>query len=252
MNSTPIPVHFRVSGAKSPFFLAVPVIVGVLGLLGCDDTQPRTYTEVAFKPLAAPGMSGPMMGGADGGMGAPGGMGPMAGGGGMGAPGMNSSPVDIKVTWTLPETWMVKDSANAMRIGSFAAQDPALANTGEVDPKAVDVSVVQLAGNAGGLAANITRWNGQIGIKMTAEEMAEFVKAAKHFKTASGQDGMYVDLTDKLSGDMTQSKTIFGAVVQTEEYTVFVKAMGEQTKVAAQKSLVIAFCKSLKIAGPKS
>jgi predicted double-glycine peptidase len=87
---------------------------------------------------------------------------------------------------------------------------------------------------------------------MTAEEMAEFVKAAKHFKTASGQDGMYVDLTDKLSGDMTQSKTIFGAVVQTEEYTVFVKAMGEQSKVAAQKSLVIAFCKSLKIAGPKS
>jgi hypothetical protein len=112
--------------------------------------------------------------------------------------------------------------------------------------------VVQLAGNAGGLAANIHRWNGQIGIKMSAEEMDEFVKAAKHFRTASGQDGMYVDLTDKLSGDMTQSKTIFGAVVQTEEYTVFVKAMGEQSRMAAQKPLVMDFCKSLRIAGPKS
>jgi hypothetical protein len=87
---------------------------------------------------------------------------------------------------------------------------------------------------------------------MSAEEMDEFVKTAKHFKTASGQDGMYVDLKDKLSGDMTQSKTIFGAVVQTEEYTVFVKAMGEQAKVAVQKPMVMAFCKSLKIAGPKS
>ncbi|MEO6096660.1 MAG: hypothetical protein ABIW76_13560 [Fibrobacteria bacterium] len=204
---------------------------------------------MAFKPLATPGMSGRINGAPDGGMGAPGGG--MGGMGGMGTPGMNSSPVDIKVTWTLPETWIVKDSANAMRIGSFAAQDPALAHTGEMDPKAVDVSVVQLAGNAGGLAANIQRWNGQIGIKMTAEEMEEFVKAGKHFKIASGEDGMFVDLTDKLSGDMTQSKTIFGAVVQTEEYTVFVKAMGEQSKVADQKPLVMAFCKSLKIAGPK-
>lgn len=251
MNSTPnpasFPVLFRVFGVESPFFPALLLLLGALGLLGCEDTQPRTYTEVAFKPLATPGMPGPMMGGADGGMGAPGAM-----GGGMGAPGMNSSPVDIKVTWTLPESWIVKDSANAMRIGSFAAMDPALANTGEVDPGAVDVSVVQLAGNAGGLAANIQRWNGQIGIKMSADEMGEFVKAAKHFKTASGQDGMYVDLTDKLSGDMTQSKTIFGAVVQTEEYTVFVKAMGERSKVEAQKTLVTAFCKSLRIEGPKS
>jgi hypothetical protein len=241
MNSTPIQVpfavFFRVFGAKSPLSTVLPILAGVLGLLGCDETKPRIYTEVAFKPLVTPGMSGPMMGGVDG---------------GMGAPGMNSSPVDIKVTWTLPETWMVKDSANAMRIGSFAAMDANLAHTGEIDPGAVDVSVVQLAGNAGGLAANIHRWNGQIGIKMSAEEMEEFVKAAKHFKTASGQDGMYVDLTDKLSGDMTQSKTIFGAVVQTEEYTVFVKAMGEQSKMAAQKPLVIDFCKSLRISGPKS
>jgi hypothetical protein len=171
---------------------------------------------------------------------------------GAGMPPVNSSPVDIKVTWTLPEGWLVKDSANAMRIGSFAAMDPALANTGEIDPNAVDVSVVQLAGEGGGLKANIVRWMGQVGLKMTAEEMDEFVKAAAHFKTASGQDGMYVDLTDKLSGDMTQSKTIFGAVVQTSEYTVFVKAMGEHAKVGAQKPRVIAFCKSLRIEGPES
>lgn len=214
-------------------------------LAGCEDTRPREYSEVAFKPLQPQGMGamggGPMSG--------------SAGGGAMSSAGMppiNSSPVDIKVTWTLPETWVVKDSANSMRVGSFAAQDPALANMGELDPNAVDVSVVQLAGDAGGLKANIVRWMGQVGLKATPEEMDEFVKAAARFKTASGQDGMYVDLTDKLSGDMTQSKTIFGGVVQTEDYTVFVKAMGEHAKVAGQKALVMEFCKSLKIEGPKS
>jgi hypothetical protein len=218
--------------------------VAVLALAGCENTKPREYSEVAFKPLPAQGMAG--------GMGA---MGGSAGGGGAmssaGMPPINSSPVDIKVTWTLPEPWVVKDSANSMRVGSFAAQDPALANMGEMDPHAVDVSVVQLAGDAGGLKANIVRWMGQVGLKATAEEMDEFVKAAARFKTASGQDGMYVDLTDRLSGDMTQSKTIFGAMVQTDDYTVFVKAMGEHAKVAAQKERVITFCKSLKIEGPR-
>lgn len=216
-----------------------------MALAGCEDSRPREYSEAAFKPLASQGMAG-----------GPGGMGGPAGGGGAmssaGMPPINSSPVDIKVTWTLPEHWVVKDSANSMRVGSFAAQDPALANMGELDPHAVDVSVVQLAGDAGGLKANIVRWMGQVGLKATPEEMDEFVKAAAHFKTASGQDGMYVDLTDRLSGDMTQSKTIFGAVVQTEDYTVFVKAMGEHAKMAGQKASVMAFCKSLRIAGPKS
>jgi hypothetical protein len=208
------------------------------GLAGCQDPQPRTYTEVAFKPNPAP-MAGMM------------GAGPMMGGGMM--PGMtNASPVDIKVTWVLPESWLAKDSANGMRIGSFGIPDPALANMGELDPKAVDVSVVQLAGNAGGLNANIARWMGQVGIKATAEEMESFVKTAPHFKSKTGQDGMFVDLTDKLSGDMTQSKSIYGAVIATPDYTVFIKAMGERERVIQVKAQVKKFCESVSITGPQA
>jgi hypothetical protein len=206
--------------------------------VGCQEDRPRVYSEVAFKPIAA----GPMGGMA----GMPGGMG-MAGAGGipMAAP-------DIKVTWTLPEGWVVKDSANAMRIGSFAAMDPKLANSGEIDPNAVDVSVVQLGGSAGGLEANIRRWMGQVDLKASPEEMADLIKKAPRFKTATGQEGLFIDLTGMLSTDMTQSKTIYGAIVQTEEYTVFVKAMGEFARVKQQKPLVAAFCKSLRIEGPKA
>lgn len=218
----------------------LPTLLGVIILAGCEDTKPRVYTELAFKPLAtAQGMGGPMAG-----------MGNMGGPADMGA--MNAAPIDVKVTWTLPEGWVVKDSANAMRIGSFAAMDPALAHTGDIDPNAVDVSVVRLAGDAGGLEANIARWMGQVGIKPSSADMEGLIKAAAHFKAATGQEGMYVDLTEMLSGDMTQNKTIFGAVVQTAEYTVFVKAMGEFARMAKQKDNVKAFCKSLRIEGPKS
>lgn len=244
MNFPIFSTRFCVFLRNSPIFPGLPTtLVGIslaaasFCLLGCEESKPRSYSEVVFKPLAPAMGAGPMMGGAMGGM--PPGM-------------MNTSPVDIKVTWVLPESWLVKDSASAMRIGSFAASDPAFANMGEADPHAVDVSVVQLGGDAGGLKANIARWMGQVGLKATPEEMDEFIKAAAHFKTKTGQDGMYVDLTDKLSGDMTQSKTIFGAVVQTADYTVFVKGMGEISKVVAQKPIIMTFCKSLMIEGPKS
>jgi hypothetical protein len=165
---------------------------------------------------------------------------------------MAAPPSDVKVTWKLPAGWVPKDSANAMRLGSFAAMDPDLANSGEIDPDAVDVSVVNLGGTAGGLEANIRRWMGQVGLKASPEEMEAFVKKAPRFKTATGQEGLFIDLTDMLSGDLTQSKTIYGAIVQTEEYTVFVKAMGDFARVKKQKPQVAAFCKSLRIERPKA
>jgi hypothetical protein len=217
--------------------LLIGLLFAGLGILaGCEADQPREYSEIAFKPLAA---AGPM-----------GGMGGMAGGAAM--PPMAAPPADIKVTWKLPSGWVPKDSSNGMRIGSFAAMDPKLAETGEIDPNAVDVSVVNLGGTAGGLEANIRRWMGQVGVKATAEEMAAFLKQAPRFKTATGQTGLMIDLTGMLSGDMTQSKTIYGAIVQTEEYTVFVKAMGDFEKVKQQKPQVAAFSKSLRIEGPKT
>jgi len=218
--------------AGFPVFASISIFLAGLSLIACREPQPRVYTEAAFKPLIVPRTGAGMAGD-------------------MSMP-VNSSPVDIEVTWTLPEGWMPKDSANSMRVGSFLAPDPSLVNMGAMDPRAVDVSVVQLAGDGGGLKANIMRWMGQVGIKATQEEMDEFVDTAVRFKTLTGQEGLFVDLTEKLSGDMTQSKTIFGAVVQTETYTVFVKGMGDQSRVEAVKPVMVEFCKSLRIEGPAS
>jgi hypothetical protein len=218
--------HVRLPSALTAALLAVSVVAG---LSGCgSEPQPRVYSERAFKELAQPrtGMGGMAMGN---------------------LPPANASPVDIEVSWTLPDTWLRRDSANALRVGSFAIPDSAFAYMGEAGPEAVDVSVVQLAGEAGGAEANVARWMGQVGLIATGDDLKKFLEQAERLEIASGQEGFYVDFTGMLSGDLTQSKTIYGAIVGTKDYTVFVKAMGDRSRVVQAKADIRAFCKSLSI-----
>lgn len=219
---------------KSAIFGPAIACLAAFLLGACNgEPQPRTYSEVAFKENARPASG---MGSA-----------------GMGAlPPTNASPVDIKVTWTLPETWMIRDSANAMRVGSFAVPDPSVAHMGAMDPHALDVSVVQLSGEAGGLEANILRWMGQVGLIATPDELKALVASAPKLKVKTGQEGIFVDFTERLSGDMTQSKSIFGAIVMTKDYTVFVKAMGLRERLIRHKAEIEDFCESLSIREPEA
>ena len=153
--------------------------------------------------------------------------------------------VPIKMAWTLPDGWVDQPEGDPLRVAGFLAPSPELAHTGEMDPQAVDVSLVQLAGDAGGLDANVVRWLGQIKIPASYAEQA--IAAAKPIQTATGQKGIVVDFTDMLSGDMTQSKSIIGAIIQSNGYTVFVKAMGEKDRLVKIKPQLLQFCDSLKI-----
>jgi len=239
-----MPRSFKFSLLSILSGLSIPFL-----LLSCQDPKPRTYSEIIFRPLTNAMSGGPMMGGPM----SPGA--PSAGAQATGAMGpgmMNTSPVDIKVTWTLPDTWVVKDSAKGMRIGSFGIPAPELAHTGELDPRGVDVSVIQLAGDAGGLKANVMRWMGQVGIKATPEELEELLRKASHIKTKTKQDGLVIDLTEKLSGDMTQNKTIYGVIISTADYTVFIKAMGEIERVTKNKNEIKTFTESIAITGPQA
>jgi hypothetical protein len=149
------------------------------------------------------------------------------------------------MTWTLPEGWTVQPEGDPMRLTGFWAPDPARVAAGETDPKPVDVSIVQLAGDAGGLTANVTRWLGQIKVQGSLAQQA--ISEATPVRLASGQQGIVVDFTNLLSGDMTQTESIVGAIVTVGEYTVFVKAMGGRERLQRLKPVLIAFCESLSV-----
>lgn len=74
-------------------------------------------------------------------------------------PGMTPAGSTQDITWKAPSGWEEKP-ASSMRVGSFLIKGPG----GE----SVDISVIPLAGDVGGLLANLNRWRGQIGLKPIA------------------------------------------------------------------------------------
>ncbi len=187
-------------------------VVLTTGLAGCNrEPEARRYSEITLKTKS----------------------------------GVSQSEAPIKMSWTLPDGWVDQPEGDPLRLAGFWAPDPALAHTGEMDPEAVDVSLVQLAGDAGGLDANVVRWLGQIKVPSSYAEQA--IAAAIPIRTATGQQGIVVDFTEILSGDMTQSKSIVGAIIQGNGFTVFVKAMGEKDHLIKIKSQLIEFSTTLKI-----
>ena len=157
------------------------------------------------------------------------------------------------IAWTLPDGWTVQPEGDPLRLVGFWAADPedsaavAAARAGQPDPRAVDVSIVKLAGAAGGLRANVVRWLGQVGVSETFAD--EAIAAATPITTASGQTGIVVDFTPLLSGDLTQTQSIIGAILEAGEHTVFVKAMGPRTRLTRIKPALVAFTRNLTIDG---
>ena len=146
---------------------------------------------------------------------------------------------------------MEQPGGDPMRVASFLAPDPALAHTGEMDPEAVDVSITQLAGEGGGLPANVKRWLGQVKILATDKQVRDIIAHADTLRAATGQKGIWLDFTELLSGDMTQTASIVGSILSGNGYTVFVKAKGDRARLLRLKSQVAGFCRTLVIAEEK-
>jgi hypothetical protein len=197
-----------------------PIAAGMAGLLvlvACNRSpQPRRYSEVVTR--------------------------------GAGAANALTTESSLKIKWTLPDGWVEQAGGDPMRLASFLAPDPKLAHTGEMDPEALDISITQFSGAAGGAEANVSRWMGQLKIPAPLEEVKAFIAKAESLTAATGQRGILVDLIDHLGGDMTSTKGILGAIIPTRNATVFVKAMGDKGRLVKIRKHFIEFCGSLSVA----
>ncbi len=207
-------MRLRLSAATSAVSLFFPFF-----LAACNsDPKPRRYTEIAFHVKGSS---------------------------------MAPSEAPIRISWTAPSGWVEQPGGDPLRIASFLAPDSASSLNGEMDPKAVDISIVQFAGNAGGLSANISRWMGQLKIPPTPDLIQSVVTQAKPLAIATGQKGIVADFTDLLAGDMTRTTSIVGAIIEGGDYTVFVKAMGDRDRLVQLKPQLLAFCQSVSIVEEK-
>ena len=146
-----------------------------------------------------------------------------------GAPAAMGAATAPQLTWTTPAGW-TELAPGEMRVASFKI-------TG-AGGKLADVSVIPLAGMAGGDDANVNRWRGQVGLASASSD--ELQKAAEKIE-AGGQPAQLYDI-----GGTDQR--ILGVIQHRDDMAWFYKMTGDAGLVEQQKPAFVEFLKSLKFA----
>ncbi|MGO8764092.1 MAG: hypothetical protein ACLQSR_03030 [Limisphaerales bacterium] len=147
-----------------------------------------------------------------------------------GAPAADQSVSPI--TFTMPPGW-TEVPPSEMRVASFKVSG--------ADGKQADVSVVPLPGMAGGDAANVNRWRGQVGLETISDEQIQ--SAAENIQ-AAGQAAQLYDIGGATS-------RILGVIQHRDGNAWFFKMTGDPALVEDQKSNFVAFLTSISFtAGP--
>lgn len=141
-----------------------------------------------------------------------------------GAPDMNVGTAPANdLRWTAPKAWKEK-AASSMRVASFDV------------PGSLDGSIVALAGDGGGLLANLNRWRGQIGLAPLSHTEAE-----KLGKAEAGAEGkIFWYQMENSKGD-----AVIAAVIPLDSKTVFVKLSGQKGPLRLQRASFLSLAKSI-------
>jgi hypothetical protein len=140
------------------------------------------------------------------------------------------------VTWVAPAGW-VQIPPTAIRLVNFKVGPP---------PEA-ECYVSVLKGSGGGTELNINRWRGQMGLEqepLSTEAIATLPKIA-----VLGRETPLLEAAGAYRGMSDESKAgylLLGTICEREKDSVFVKMVGPEAAVRAQRDNFIAFCQSLK------
>ena len=152
-----------------------------------------------------------------------------------GHPDMSGGAAEPKLTWKTPEGWN-EVPPGEMRKASF--------NVKNKDGKQADVSVIPLPGAAGGDAANVNRWRGQMALPALPTD--ELTKLAESVKVGDQPGDLYdVSGTNTSSGEPAR---ILAVILRREGVAWFFKMTGDSQVVADQKPAFIEFLKSFQFA----
>lgn len=147
--------------------------------------------------------------------------------------GMGSGAPIVK-SWTAPESW-TEAPDKAMRIVTYT-----MGESGKTE-----CYVTSLSGPAGGVFANVNRWQEQMGKPpLDGPAMAELPTI-----TILGKPSPMVEITGDFQGMDGQGGEAFallGAICPLDTETLFVKMTGPASEVEANKDKFVAFCESLK------
>ena len=145
------------------------------------------------------------------------------------APGSSEGKPD----WQVPAGWQ-EVAAGGFLVAKFMVPGPDNAQA------AVNVSMSQ--GDGGGLAGNVNRWRGQLGLNPL--QGADLAQAISEVDTAGGKASV-VDFNGK-DARSGQTARLVGAVVSQGNRTWFYKLMGNEQVVGSQKDTFTKFIQTAK------
>jgi hypothetical protein len=134
-------------------------------------------------------------------------------------------------SYRLPDDWTRLTKPVEFSVASFQV------GGGE---KPTVVTISRLPGKAGGLAENITRWRGKVGLgPLDEDQLAKEILWLK----VDGEKSPYVDLANPKKADAGR---ILGVIAERGSVTWFFKMQGPPDQVGQQKAAFEAFVESVK------
>jgi hypothetical protein len=140
------------------------------------------------------------------------------------------APSGPAIEWDVPDGWVHDHTERQFRYATFTSVD------------GVEVAISFIAGDAGGLLANVNRWRGQVGLEPIGEEelggTLEFV------------DGSHTSFRVL---DITGSQRMLTAIVTPgDSNTWFVKSTDTVEQIDSVREQLLAFAGSLRVTSPSS
>lgn len=135
--------------------------------------------------------------------------------------------------WTTPPGW-VEEPASGMRLASFRVESGGVTGL---------CTIVQLAGDGGGLEANIRRWMGQLKLPVPPDaELHAFAERQETLRTRGGFSGRVVDLGPLGPPEAPSMLALF---LDAGGRTVFVKFTAPASWLGQHRAEFTALCESL-------
>ncbi len=151
-------------------------------------------------------------------------------------PGVTASP-SSEITGTAPSHWGAQP-LSSMRQASYLVKGD--------QGTTVDISLVTLAGTAGGVLENVNRWLSQLGQPEITEEQLKTI--VRHVPSSLGEVSV-VDLVGLPQGaDATKDGRIIAGITSGDHETIFFKMRGNAPLAESQKEAFIEWIGSVKMA----
>jgi hypothetical protein len=133
-----------------------------------------------------------------------------------------NSVAPTPLSWSTPSGWN-EIKGDGMRLVTFTTLDKEFP---------IETSIVSLAGPAGGISANITRWLKQLNLPdPSGQELDDFMNRQEKIKILSGLTAQLVDFTQWQKDAPPQTSSMMAAIIEQENSRIFVKMTGAKSGI---------------------